>query len=99
MPVCVCVCEKGVGGHLPRVCVCGGGDGGLLTSHDEEEEHHDEGVTKVEQVAECAGDGGFVGEVVEGEEEEVEGSRACREERPPPPAVILRTKMEVAQQH
>ena len=81
------------------MCVCVCGDGGLLTSHDEEEEHHDEGVTKVEQVAECAGDGGFVGEVMQGEEEEVESSCACGEERPPPPAVILRTKMEVAQQH
>ena len=34
------------------VSVCWGC--GLLTSHDEEEEHHDEGVTEVEQVAECA---------------------------------------------
>ena len=75
----VCACEKGAGGYLSCVCVCVGG-GGLLTSHDEEEEHHDEGITKVEQVAECAGDGGFVGEVMEGEEEEVESSRACGEE-------------------
>ena len=80
------------------VCVCVGRCG-LLTSHDEEEEHHDEGVAKVEQVAERAGNGGFVGKVVEGEEEKVEGSHACGEERPPPPAIVLRTKMEVAEQH
>ena len=37
------------------VSVCWGC--GLLTSHDEEEEHHDEGVAKVEQVAKDACDG------------------------------------------
>ena len=40
---------------------------GQLTSHDEEEEHHDEGVTKVKQVAECTSDGSFVSKVVKGE--------------------------------
>ena len=50
---------------IVSLCVCWGC--GLLTSHDEEEEHHDEGVPKVEQVAECASDGSFVGKVVKGE--------------------------------
>ena len=33
------------------------------------------------------------------EEEEVEGSGACREERSPPPTVVLRAEMEVAEEH
>ena len=69
-----------------------------LTCEQEEEECHNESVAKVEE----SGGGslqiqlGVV--VVDGVEEEVEGSEAARQERAPPPAVVLRAQMEVAEE-
>ena len=36
---------------------------------------------------------------MDGEEEQVEGSGACGEEGPPPPAVVLRAQVEVTEEH
>lgn len=69
-----------------------------LTSHQREEKDHDEGVTKVEGVGECPSDGRLVDKVVDGEEEEVEASGGRGEEGAPPPAVVLRAEVEVAEE-
>ena len=68
------------------------------TSHDKEYEHHDKGVSKVESGGERTRDGRLIDKIVNGEEKEVEGCGACREERPPPPTIVLRAKMEVAEE-
>ncbi len=68
------------------------------TSHNKEEEDHDGSVAKVEQIGEGPSDGGLVDKVVDGEEEEIEGRGARGEEGPPPPAVVLRTEVEVAEE-
>lgn len=35
---------------------------------------------------------------MDGEEEEIEGSGACGEEGPPPPAIVLRAEVKVAEE-
>ena len=66
--------------------------------HDEEEQHHDGGVAEEEEVAEGARDARLVHKVVQGEEEEVEAGGPRGKEAAPPPAVVLRAQVEVAEE-
>lgn len=68
------------------------------TSHNKEQEDHDECVAKVEKVGEGPSDGRLVDKVMDGEEKEVEGCGTRGEEGPPPPTVVLGAEVEVAEE-
>ena len=67
------------------------------TSHDAEEESHNGSVSKVEQVAKASSDASLTSEIDQWIEEEIEASGACGKKWPPPPAVVLGTKMTITE--
>lgn len=69
-----------------------------LTCHEGEQKDYNESVTKVQDIGESTSDGDLVHKVVDREEEEVEPSYSCGEEGSPPPAIVLRAKVEVAEE-
>ena len=64
-----------------------------LTCEEEEEEDHDDGVSKVEERAGKANNLRLGVVVVDAVEEEVDGCEAWCEERPPPPVVVLQQSL------
>ena len=68
------------------------------TGQQEEQENHDEGVAEVEDHRREAGQR-FGHEVVHAADEQVERGEAGREERSPPPIIILGAQVEIAEQY
>uniref|UniRef100_A0A182INA6 Tox-SGS domain-containing protein n=1 Tax=Anopheles atroparvus TaxID=41427 RepID=A0A182INA6_ANOAO len=64
----------------------------------EEQKHHNQGVAKVQEGGCGVLDLQLRGEVVATVHEQVDRSKAGRQERSPPPVVVFRAQMEVAQQ-
>jgi succinate dehydrogenase/fumarate reductase flavoprotein subunit len=64
----------------------------------EEQKDHDERVAKV-QDHRCKAGQRFGHEIVHTTNQQVKRSEARREEGTPPPMIVLRTKVEIAQQH
>lgn len=83
---------EGQGMKVPQVCPS------ALTSHQGEEEDHDKGVPKVQGVGESSSDGSLVHKVVNREEKQIEPSSGRGEKGTPPPAVVLRAEVEVAEE-
>lgn len=61
-----------------------------------EQEHHDRRVSEVKERGRSVLDRQLSGEVVETVDKQIHGREAGREERAPPPVVVLRAQMEVA---
>jgi hypothetical protein len=66
---------------------------------DEEEKGDHEGISKVEEGVDKAGELELRHVVVDAVEENVHGAEAARQERSPPPVVILRIELNVAKNH
>lgn len=67
-----------------------------------EQEENKDNHCSVSKVEECGGEALHLQlgeEVVDAVDEEVDGREAWGQERPPPPVVILRTKVEIAQEN
>lgn len=63
-----------------------------LTSEEEENQHHDESVAKVQEGGGCSSDCQLGAEEMNRVQEEIHRSTAPSQERPPPPVIILRKK-------
>ena len=62
-----------------------------VTSEEEEEEAHDESVSKVEERADKSFNLKLGGIEVDTVDEEIDGCESTRHERPPPPVIVLTT--------
>lgn len=64
-----------------------------------EQKDHDERVAKVQEGRRCVVDGQLCGKVMATIDEQIAGRWAGRQEWPPPPVIILRAQVEIAQQN